>query len=366
MTASTDPKTGSPASSAPQLQVRTHFPELDGLRGIAVLLVLVGHLFLTAKLPVHLANLAGLGVMIFFILSGFLITHLLVQEKERSGRVSLSQFYCRRALRIYPAFYFFLLVVGLLMLVGWVTDVPWYSWGVSALFLRNIFGRGDTLTHLWTLALEQQFYFIWPLLFLLLRGQALIRATLGLIVLIIAWRTSAIFLQIWPYENGIYYVRPDFRFDSIFIGCWLALRKARTGIAIQTRSSGLKQLTLTVVLLGWTLLGSSEKAVQPFFLTVQMILATWLFATIVAAPPSSGSLLRNPWLALAGRYSYSIYLWQQIFLVTREPDWGLLRDSPWNLLASIGAGILSYHLIERPFLQLRRKKSPGAVKNPHD
>ena len=139
-----------------------HFPQLDGLRGASIALVLIGHLDYATPVPQMRESLSGLGVLLFFVLSGFLITGLLCQEEREHGRISIANFYINRILRIFPAYYFFLLAVTILMACRLITDVPWYTVGVCALYLRNIFGRGDSLTHIWSLSLEEQFYAIWP------------------------------------------------------------------------------------------------------------------------------------------------------------------------------------------------------------
>src|SRR5947208_7437220 len=115
---------------------------------------------LTVAGPWH--RLAGFGVMLFFQLSGFLITGVLTASAEEYGRIDLREFYVRRALRIFPAAYTFLAFVALAVALGWVTDVSWPGLAIAALYLRNIAGHDVTLGHLWSLSIEEQFYLVWP------------------------------------------------------------------------------------------------------------------------------------------------------------------------------------------------------------
>src|SRR5690242_4601723 len=107
---------------APKLS--SHIPSLDGLRAVSILFVLIGHMENTRNFPLHvsavLGDIANLGVRVFFVISGFLITTLLLKEFDRTGRISLSNFYLRRTLRIFPAFYAYALCVTAATVAGWV------------------------------------------------------------------------------------------------------------------------------------------------------------------------------------------------------------------------------------------------------
>src|SRR6267378_2769496 len=145
-------------------------PALDGIRAIAVFLVILYHLSIQRALLVFPGPL---GVLIFFVLSGFLITWLLIKEEEKYGSISLKGFYRRRALRIFPAFYVFWIVAVASRLVAHGRDVPW-SQAISAFFyvsnyLHAIFHpTPDYMIHTWSLSAEEQFYLLWPLSFVML------------------------------------------------------------------------------------------------------------------------------------------------------------------------------------------------------
>ena len=143
---------------------------LDGLRAIAILLVLVSHLQGTPGFPSmpqgfwHLGNLGNLGVRIFFVLSGFIITHLLLREEARTGRASLAAFYRRRAYRILPPLLVFMVAMLGLRSLG-VVNFATFRWIRTLFFLGNVGTDGTwTLGHLWSLAVEEQFYLLWPVL----------------------------------------------------------------------------------------------------------------------------------------------------------------------------------------------------------
>jgi peptidoglycan/LPS O-acetylase OafA/YrhL len=337
-----------------------HIPELDGLRGSAVLLVIAGHtLVFRLGRAATWGQLAALGVLIFFVLSGFLITGLLCFEERRFGKISLKNFYLRRAFRILPAFSVFIVTVSLLVSVRLVTDTPWRTVAASVLYVRNLFGRGQTLGHLWSLSLEEQFYALWPVVFGLAGRRRILVPTLGAIAGISAWRFAGIYLKIYNYEHGIFYLRPDFRMDSILVGCALALyfdreTPHRNHIRLLSRWATHPIWTIPVLLV-WTLF-CEIPSFRPIFLTVQTILVCSLVFNLIAYPGSGlGKILRQRWVRLVGLISYSLYLWQQLFLVPNEPSWGLIRQLPYCLVFAAIAASLSYLFVERPFLELKRK-----------
>jgi peptidoglycan/LPS O-acetylase OafA/YrhL len=160
------------ASGSPQGRI----PSLDGCRAISVFLVLFGHACETKNLDFsrylpRLGQVATLGVTVFFVISGYLITSLLLEEERRHGRISLSMFYLRRAFRIWPVAYAYIAVVAALQAAGALT-LPRYNLLYAATFTMNLAPQGSWwLGHLWSLAVEEQFYFVWPAVFLFTRGR---------------------------------------------------------------------------------------------------------------------------------------------------------------------------------------------------
>jgi peptidoglycan/LPS O-acetylase OafA/YrhL len=381
-----------------------HFPQLDGWRGISIILVLIGHtLAYSLCLPApfnRIDEFATLGVLCFFILSGFLITGLLLEEEKVSSTISLTRFYCRRVLRIIPAYYLFIAAVALLMLANLVTDVPWFTVAICLLFLRDLAGRSITLGHTWSLSLEEQFYLIWPFLLSKLPGNKRITSVLGVCLAIATWRFFAINIGIWhPYNS----FRPDFRFDCILAGCLLALlhqnsvstgTETKTGTGTEIRSDsgsgsasgsahrvqngdpdprqstdnaprrerrhpagiGSPVLLLIPLILVWTLFTAGTTWALPIYLTVQLWLAALLFWYLLVQENSwFARALSHPVLRWFGKISYSLYLWQQLFIAMKIPSWGIIRTFPFDLLCALAVSCLSYYLVERPFLKLKKK-----------
>ncbi len=204
-----------------------YIQSLDGLRAVAVLLVFVGHAGFGHIVP------GGLGVTIFFFLSGFLITTLMRQEYEKNGSISFSKFYLRRVYRIFPPFYLVLGLVVLLALTGILpNDMKWDALLAQSAQLTNyylIYGNADHtapgLTVLWSLSVEEHFYLLFPLVFMVLArrfghgGMAGVIASICLLVLL--WRIYLVYGQNAP-QLRTYYAT-DTRIDSIMFGCLMAL-----------------------------------------------------------------------------------------------------------------------------------------------
>jgi peptidoglycan/LPS O-acetylase OafA/YrhL len=168
-------------------------------------------------------------------------------------------------------------------------------------------------------------------------------------------------LGILNYFSPSLYLRPWFRFDSIMIGCCIALglyhlQPQRDMIARLSRWAA--PVIAFPVLVFWTQFGERLSVLRPVFLTVQMLLAAGLLLHLVVFPQTiAARILAIRPLRFLGRISYSVYLWQQMFLMTNQPSWGFVRRFPWNLIAALVAGIASHYLVEHPFLKLKDRVS---------
>ena len=346
----TPPRAG--ASSLPATFHFRHFPELDGLRGLAIVLVVAGHV-LEFGLGVH-TDFGGLGVLLFFVLSGFLITGLLDRERLQNRRISLSAFYIRRGLRLFPALFVFLATLCLMIRARYVTDTPWYAVAACLLYVRNIWGRGLSSAHIWSLSLEEQFYACWPWIMKVFnRSIALRVAALGA-AFISVFRMVAIHADWFDYGSGVYYQRSWFRFDSILVGCVLALLLCEdSGIIrfLARISSSLIPWALWPATLAWSVWG--EAFTHVWYLTVQMVLAALILLHLMVSERSAyRSAFCHPLAGWFGRISYSWYLWQQLFTVVYS-RWGGLHSYPLKVAISLLLAVISHKFIERPFLKLK-------------
>jgi peptidoglycan/LPS O-acetylase OafA/YrhL len=329
------------------IKTSPRIPELDGSRGLAILLVVVGYTFAFTLhfLPNAGIQMGEMGVLLFFVLSGYLITGLLRDEAARTGTISLGAFYIRRVCRLLPALAVFLAGIALLRWMGLITDVPVRDFIEAIFYVRNIFGHSLSLGHLWSLSLEEQFYTLWPFLFLWLGAKRMSRVALGLSLLVMVWRGLAISLHLWEYNSGVFFQRPWFRFDAIAIGCWLALT------ALPKSPKGLFAFS-AAGLMSWSLYG--EQVSRPLFITLQTILAAAALFSVVQGGPIVRALLSQSWLRWLGGISYSLYLWQQIFTVS-TPSIGWFRVFPLNMLTALSLAILSRRFVEKPFLEIGRR-----------
>jgi peptidoglycan/LPS O-acetylase OafA/YrhL len=332
-----------------------HFPQLDGLRGLAIVLVLAGHVMHSNFGIAAGASFAGLGVLLFFVLSGFLITGLLDKEKVQTGSIGLSKFYFRRVLRLFPALFVFLAVVCLLIKLRVITDTPWYAVLACLIYVRNIWGRGYATNHIWSLSVEEQFYASWPWIMKVVgRTNALRVAVVGTIAVSL-FRMVGIRGSWFSYWGGTFYERPWFRFDSILIGCAIALWLCGSSNAGRLRSFIARPalaIILWPALFAWTWWGEAFTHVG--FLTVQLIIAGMILVQLLLSTDSVFlRMLSHPVAGWLGKISYSWYLWQQLFSVSDFATRSVLQTFPLNVGASLLSAVISYYGIERPFLRLK-------------
>jgi peptidoglycan/LPS O-acetylase OafA/YrhL len=323
-------------------------PILDGIRGIAIALVLLGHLIVSAGpgLPLYFGTLTGeAGVAIFFALSGFLVTRVMLLDEIRVGHLRIGRFYERRALRIFPAFYVFLGASAIFAAAHVLERADQRTWVASIFYFRNLAGSGWNTGHLWSLSLEEQFYAVWPLLFLLLgtKNRRLLFIAAAVFVGIVV---RCLWLGHLPSPLPLGTIAavhrwPQMRLETFLIGAafaigdWTWPRKLRP-VAI------LPFLALWhfgAILSRWTL--AFDSSVTAFAVGTLM-----LWAILNPKCPTAHNL-SGPVATYMGKVSYSIYLWQQLFLGPHL-HW-------WSLGAIFACALLSYSLVERPALAWKEK-----------
>jgi len=344
-------------------------PSLDGLRAAAIALVIAAH-YGGARVTAGLLKGGFHGVDLFFVLSGFLITVLLLEEWRGHGSISLSRFYARRALRLFPALWAFLAVYLLVTLV-WIGSVEQglltalygltYTMNVLETFSGTAKAAADHLgvSHLWSLGLEEQFYVLWPAaLYLLLRRGVRTRSILSVLVVVIV----ALVVVRESVRSG-----SMLRFDAILIGCALgvAFKSSARPVLLRIAHSPLV-FSVALVAAGWLAMRSSGQNIGPLHESnsfVFCLLAAVLVCGAVSLPESTPAapvrwILTLPPVVFVGRISYALYLWHQPVLVwfqrTRlETSLGSHPTALIALSVSVILSTLSYYLVERRFL--RRK-----------
>jgi len=342
----------------------SYLPALDGLRAISIALVVLSHSGLGNVIP------GGLGVTVFFFISGFIITRTLLQEQARAGRIEISAFYMRRLLRLMPA-----LVVFLLLCVAAVRyvqgHVPWLDVAAAFFYLQNywqIFGHpfdGKLLSPMgitWSLAVEEHYYLVFPALFAwLVRVDGCKRALgvfVALCVIVLAWRAH-LYAQTGPTagENMRIYMATDTRIDAILFG-------AITSLAVWFHPALLRWWQKPwPFYAGAALLLGSLVYRDPAFrevgrFTVQSLALMALFPYAILAPSWVQRLLSTPPMRYVGKISYSLYL--QHWLVIVLVDYYLAGQS-WWIRAAVFFPLawlladLSWRYVERWGLALRHR-----------
>jgi peptidoglycan/LPS O-acetylase OafA/YrhL len=335
-------------------------PSLDGLRGISISLVLLGHINGTRNAPdlgfMHaVGDAANMGVRVFFVISGLLITSLLIEEAQRSGRISLPMFYLRRTFRIFPAYYALLLVVWIGAALGKL-ELKDGDLLHAVTYTTNFhYDRAWYLGHTWSLAVEEQFYLLWPAAIVV---AGLARAPfIAAGVLVVSPVCRALIMRYVPsWRVGVGESFPTIA-DSLAIGCLLAFVRDRLWADPRYRRAlawGGAPLALLAVILVLNRLQS----VLAFSLTVGESLENLAIALLVERSirtpgDLTGRLLNSRGLVWIGLLSYSIYLWQQLLLNRNSDAW--YNAFPVNAILVAPVAVASYYLIEMPLIDVRRK-----------
>lgn len=346
--------------------------ELTGLRCIAVMMVVITHAehmtsggYTGYLAPLRALANGDLGVVIFFVLSGFLITGLLQAEWRARGTISLRMFYTRRVLRIWPAFYVYLFVVAGLAATGRI-DVELRQTVYAALHVWNyseVLGLGPAniahpagawyLGHFWTLALEEQFYWFWPpvLLFVLRRNN---RYIVPLLILFIPLVRIVSYFAI-PRLRGQLEMMFHTGIDPMLVGCYIALNRDWLKQRLERLSSNSVIPTVLVALLLVAVPMAEVKAggywTATYGRTIESAIAGLVIAVICVKPDFWFSrLLRTRVFVFVGDISFSLYLWQQLFTYPTSP---VAFGFPMCVVEALVAASLSYWLVELPFLRFK-------------
>ncbi len=343
-----------------------YMPYLDGLRGVAILMVLIVHA------GGGILNGGFIGVDIFFVLSGYLITLLLLKEWDKAGRIHLGHFYARRALRLLPALMVLLLIY---VITGFGMEPDWRARlrdGLIVLFYAGNWVQAMSrplvhdLRHTWSLAIEEQFYMVWPVLMIAMLAMGWRRRTIGLAAAIgagasVIWRV-VMTVGLSASSDRVYHGL-DTRADALLIGC-AAAAWFGNGVALSKPrywANGAAIVLLIIAAVG--------RPFSPWMFTLGYAPAALSAGILVVALPAcAGTIVRHvtDWQPLIrlGRISYGVYLWHwSIFHIvgTVRKHYAILPGARGLVVLLVGSTLsifvawLSYRWVETPFLRLKRR-----------
>ena len=331
---------------------------------VAVFLVVLYHFGFNAVPGSH-------GVMMFFVLSGFLITWLLLEEQATTGTISLTAFYWRRTLRIFPAFYafwFFVVATGLLR-NG--TAPSAHAWS-AFFYVSNYYSAlndhpVNAFSHTWSLGVEEQFYLIWPFVFLRCRGDLRLMTRILVAIIAAGLVHRALLLYVFDVKESYVYSALDTRLDQLMVGALAAVllkRRVLESFWSHVCAHQLAPLVTIALLVASIALGSTVGGHYRYvlgFAVEPILFAILLIQVVVLSRLPMWSWLDSAPARFLGRISYPLYLYQQI---TLYPVRRLLADTPIvfqllvAVLVTICVATLSYVVIEKPFLRLKRRPMP--------
>ena len=356
-------------------QSEHYIPTLDGWRAVAIGLVMASHATdafrswlagfgIAYAFPIDLGTL---GVQIFFALSGFLITTKMLDSEARGG-FSMREFYVRRVFRILPASMLFLALMGLLALAG-VFDFTLGRWLSTVFFLANYSPATPSwyLGHFWSLAVEEHFYLLWPLAFVTLRSSRhRLVAVCAMFLGVALWRAIAFKLFVPGFDPAIFWGRTDIVADALMGGVAVSLAwrdETWRPRLLRLLANPLAAWVLVVVVAVVDAARPADWKLGFVLLSVKFaLLPLAILATVVRPRGVPARVLEWSVLRWIGLVSYSLYLYQQVFLVHDEftvPRLHLLQSAPLNVAFALLAGWASYRLVETPMIKVGQRVLKG-------
>jgi peptidoglycan/LPS O-acetylase OafA/YrhL len=342
-----------------------HLPVLDGIRGFAVLLVILFHFYSI--------GFGWLGVDLFFVLSGFLITGILIGSKE--NKHYFRNFYARRTLRIFPLYYFSLIIFYLLSNSNAVTlkdpeyytkNAEWYFLYIQNwLYAFDGWPKDHVLNHFWSLAIEEQFYLFWPVVIYIVPSRHLLVTCISLIFISLGSRY-------YTWYNGMeapfQFVATICRLDGLAAGSAIAVLLRTHQQWLQKIASVLLLTTVPVILLLYILSGT-VKYDHYYYLTAGFTVFDLFWAAILILSLKEYNMLHKffsaRWLTWLGKYSYGIYVYHWIIYQLFWPHFREMTGNPLIadvrylygticLMITLIVAVGSYHLLESPLLRMKK------------
>lgn len=340
-------------------------PSLNGLRAISILIVLFAHFKDTFGVPDIIKKIiewtcyGNLGVEVFFVISGYLITKILLSEETNNSKINFKRFYFRRFLRIFPVFLLYLIFILILNDIYKIESIHF----IKSLFYFNnfaIFGGSWLLGHTWSLSVEEQFYLIWPLTISKFKNY-IPKITLIVFILAIVLRLVGLF----KYEYSDILLNPLIgNLDGILIGSYVSFLQLNNKFPLgYNYFKNIKFpvfLSLTILLILYSLQHFGNIGYLVFIAIKGLgsfVIAYFMLYCINEKETIIFKFLNLKIISYIGVLSYSIYIWQQFFLlkIGVSKHVFFFQKYPYNFLFVFLVAIISYELFEKPILKLKNK-----------
>ena len=341
---------------------------MDGFRAISIILVVISHGRFSRGFPfqnseLSLSIMGSLGVTVFFVISGFLITYLLLTEDSKNGRINVKFFYVRRVIRIIPVYMLYLIFVFLCIIfvslrgnfhhINFSTPNLVHLLTFTVNFDKNII---PVFQHFWSLSVEEQFYFIWPATLIIFRKHLKI----VVLIFIVFCCLSRVFADKFP-AYAVFTLSPFFNFaDSIFIGAFggILFSENKNICKLKMFSNYGLQLIMVVLIVAFKYFSGTRRVdmiALPLGNTIISLAIMFLiFSYIIPSEKLIFKILNYKAVVHIGVLSYSIYIWQQFFFMGNTGVW---RIFPYNIVEVYFVALASYYLWEQPFLKLKNRFS---------
>lgn len=359
-----------------------HFPALDGFRAVAILIVMFYHLTFLVPQWDFLAGGGYLGVDIFFVLSGFLITSVLLKEQGRFGKISLKNFFVRRFLRLAPALWAFLL--GLYLFGNVLLPPPQaaiiyqnHNFAYAFFYVMNIYKAAtDALTgnlnHTWSLAIEEQFYIFWSIVLFKAFNEKrsrkmIVCGTATFIGVLVLWRG---FRAAMGADATVLYYSTETRIDALLIGCVASMIFCWRLVPddfFRSRLFGWITFpaVITTLLVYLSFSYTDSLLYYGFISLFSLSIAIMILWLVSRERTVIHKILETAVMKWIGQISYSLYLWHYVFFEFAKKTFDSVpMQVAAGLIISVAVAAASYYLIEKPFLGLKHrfeKKTPAAL-----